>query len=562
MKNFVEEDRISQLPNDILVNILSLLNSVEAAGTCVLSKRWQYVWTHVTALNFYSPKKLRAIEKASKCVTYVRTDEYIDMVNRVVQLHQGSHITKFKVFFFMTGWEFRCDVDEWFSFAIRKSVQRLDLNLGGSTLLGRSRERNTVGFTSVVPLPDEFYTLSNKVYSLIKSPYGLSCIQSLTELSLTCVNVTGELVEHFLSNCPLLLRLRVCFSQHLVDLKVAGPSLCLKFLEISRCPDLNTLDIYAPNLSHLICLGLERSTRVIVRHAPLLVDLAVERHGGFLNALPASYFSHLESLTLSFDFCRGTFAPPLLLEFTNLKNLTFAGLKGEKYSFLDWTSLIERSPFLRTFTLQRRFLTPADEGKTEKLFGGAATCTRHGKGEYGEGSPRRRSKYLVGRRQRMATVRLDGVREGEKRVEKDRIKTRASKKLKLKLVQIIVEVAPAITGGDNFSYVDLMALVLWSPKGIRRQIQNMPNEAVALQILSRHTERRLKCLEVVTFVGNIDFKLLDYFWQHAVPLKTIIVDCRPPSLEQWQEFEENESSMELRKLKGQLPPQVKLVICP
>lgn len=105
-------------------------------------------------------------------------------------------------------------------------------------------------------------------------------------------------------------------------------------------------------------------------------------------------------------------------------------------------------------------------------------------------------------------------------------------------------------------------LQLLSPKGIRRQIQNRPDEAVALQILSRHTERRLKCLEVVTFVGNIDFKLLDYFCQHAVPLKTIIVDCRPPSLEQWQEFEENESSMELRKLKGRLPPQVKLVICP
>ncbi|XP_058226177.1 F-box protein At4g09920-like [Rhododendron vialii] len=457
MKNFVEEDRISQLPNDILVNILSLLNSVEAAGTCVLSKRWQYVWTHVTALNFYSPKKLRAIEKASKCVTYVRTDEYIDMVNRFIQLHQGSHITEFKVFFFMTGREFRCNVDEWFSVAIRKSVQRLDLNLGGSTLLGRRCERNTVGFTSVVPLPDEFYTLSNKVYSLIKSPYGLSCIQSLTELSLTCVNVTGELVEHFLSNCPLLLRLRVCFSRHLVNLKVAGPSLCLKFLEISRCPGLNILDIYAPNLAYLICLGLKRSTQVIVRHAPLLVDLAVERHGRFLNALPASYFSQLESLTLSFDFCRDTFAPPLLPEFTNLKNLTFAGLEDEEHSFLDWTSLIERSPFLRTFTLQ-----------------------------------------------------------------------------------------------------------LLSPKGIRRQIQNRPSEpeAVTLQIQSRHTERRLKCLEVVTFVGNIDFELLVYFCQHAVPLKTIIVDCRPPSLEQWQEFEENESSMELRNLKGQLPPQVKLVICP
>ncbi|KAG5546788.1 hypothetical protein RHGRI_018833 [Rhododendron griersonianum] len=146
------------------------------------------------------------------------------------------------------------------------------------------------------------YTPTDKVYSLIKSPYGLSCIKSLTQLSLTCVNVTGELVEHFLSNCPLLLRLCVSFSEHLVNLKIAGPSLCLKFLEISRCPGLTAVDIYAPNLASLTSLGFWRPTPVLVRHAPSLVDLTVAHPEGFLNALPASYFSQLESLTLIFDF--------------------------------------------------------------------------------------------------------------------------------------------------------------------------------------------------------------------------------------------------------------------
>ncbi|KAH7846285.1 hypothetical protein Vadar_012170 [Vaccinium darrowii] len=449
MKTLVEEeDRISQLPNDILVNILSLVNIVEAASTCILSKRWQYMWTHVNALNFYSPKMVRAIEKVSKDVTYVRTDEYVDLVNRVMQLHQGPCITNFIVFFLMTGREFRCDIDEWFSFAIRKSVQRLEFNLSGSTLLGGRTERNIVGFTRVVPLPNKLYSLTDKVYSLVKSPYGLSCMQSLTQLSLTCVNVTGELIERFLSNCPLLLGLRVCFSQCLVNLKVAGPSLCLKFLEISRCPLLDTVDIYAPNLASLICLGLEKWTRVLVRHAPLLADLTVEchgPHGGFLNDMLASCFWQLESLTLSFDFGRDTFTPPPLPEFTNLKNLTFTGFANEEDSFLDWTCLIERSPVLLTFTLK-----------------------------------------------------------------------------------------------------------LMSPKRIRRQIQN------------RTTESRLhRCLEVVTFVGNIDFELLHCALQHAGGLRTIIVDCRPPSLEPWQEFKENDSSMELRNhalnLKRQLPSQVDVV---
>lgn len=63
-------------------------------------------------------------------------------------------------------------------------------------------------------------------------------------------------------------------------------------------------------------------------------------------------------------------------------------------------------------------------------------------------------------------------------------------------------------------------LQLMSPKGIRRKIQSRPNEcrqsrcleAVTLQIHGLPTERRLhKCLEVVTFVGGIDFELLDNF---------------------------------------------------
>ncbi|KAH7845936.1 hypothetical protein Vadar_007672 [Vaccinium darrowii] len=378
-------------------------------------------------------------------------DKYIDWVNGVIQSHQGPRITDFKIFFFLTGKKFSCAIEEWFSFAIQKSVQRLEVNLRGSTLVEERLETNIDDLNMI--FAHRFsdykpYTLTDKVNSLIKSPYGLSCIKSLVQLSLTSVNVTGEFVEHFLSNCPLLLVLRVCFSRLLVNLKVAGPSLCLKFLEISRCPRLNTIDIYAPKLASLICLGLNTSTQVLVRHAPSLVDLTVAHPERFFKALPANYFSQLESVTLSFDFNWDTSTPALYPVLTNLKNLTFAGFAKEENSFLYWTSLIERSPLLHTFTLQ-----------------------------------------------------------------------------------------------------------LMPPKRIRTQIQCKP------------TKRLLhRCLEVVKFVGSIDSELLVYFFQHAVALKTIIVDCRPLGLEPWQEFEEDKNSMELRnhalELKAQLFPKIEVVIRP
>ncbi|KAI8533154.1 hypothetical protein RHMOL_Rhmol11G0274500 [Rhododendron molle] len=452
MMNF--EDRISQLPDEILGTILSLLNIVEAASTCVLSKRWKYLWTHhAKVLHFYFPKILRAIDKVAGDESRVRTvtDKYLHCVNRVIQLHQGPHITDFKVLLYLSGKDSYRDIDEWFSFAIRKSVQRLEVNLCGYTRLGERLHMNMMcAIDRDIRLPCLRYTLADEVCSLIKSPYGLSCIKSLTELSLTCVNITGELVEHFLSNCPLLIVLRVSNSESLVKLKVAGPSLGLKFLEISRCPRLQTVDICAPNLASLICLGFSRRpTPVLVRHAPSLVDLTVSQRERFLNALPAVYFSQLESLTLSFDFSSlDNYAPRPFPELTNLKNLTFAGYAEEEDSFLGWTSLIERAPFLRTFTLQ-----------------------------------------------------------------------------------------------------------LLSPTRIQMQTEMEP------------TERRLhRCLEVVKFVGCIDFELLAYFFQRAVALKTIIVDCRHPSLEPWHEFKENESSTELRNhasvLKVQVPSKIEVVISP
>lgn len=75
-----------------------------------------------------------------------------------------------------------------------------------------------------------------------------------------------------------------------------------------------------------------------------------------------------------------------------------------------------------------------------------------------------------------------------------------------------------------------------------------------------------KCLQVVEFIGNIDFELGMYFIQNAIALEKIIVDCRPPFLPPTVVFIENERSNELRKralkLKGEVPDGVEFVMLP
>ncbi|KAF7842762.1 F-box/LRR-repeat protein 25-like [Senna tora] len=48
------EDRISSLPDEVLHLILSCLNTKLAIQTCVLSKRWRYLWTGISTLHLSS----------------------------------------------------------------------------------------------------------------------------------------------------------------------------------------------------------------------------------------------------------------------------------------------------------------------------------------------------------------------------------------------------------------------------------------------------------------------------------------------------------------------------
>ncbi|KAL5757913.1 hypothetical protein ACOSP7_020524 [Xanthoceras sorbifolium] len=50
--NQVETDRLTYLPDSVIHHILSLMDTIYAVRTCVLSKRWRYQWTYIHSLNF------------------------------------------------------------------------------------------------------------------------------------------------------------------------------------------------------------------------------------------------------------------------------------------------------------------------------------------------------------------------------------------------------------------------------------------------------------------------------------------------------------------------------
>ncbi|XVE96415.1 hypothetical protein REPUB_Repub02eG0219800 [Reevesia pubescens] len=154
---------INELPDHILVSILSLLNLKEAARTSLLSHRWRNLWTFTSRLVFDDSLMAMAMqrEKVVKSLEVERS-RFINWVDNTLKFHQKR---EFKPFIWI-------------------------LDVQGDTSLGE-----------VIHLQLNFFLN----YS----------INSLKVLRLIAVEVSGEVVDYVLSACPLLEVLSVRTSKSL-----------------------------------------------------------------------------------------------------------------------------------------------------------------------------------------------------------------------------------------------------------------------------------------------------------------------------------------------------------
>ncbi|XP_030960578.1 F-box/FBD/LRR-repeat protein At5g53840-like isoform X2 [Quercus lobata] len=330
----LSQDRLSDLPDEILVSILSLLKLEERQRTSILSRRWRYLWTFVTCNLVFDKSRLQPVWEKYKCheisiadfrtALYSERSKFIVWVNGVLELHQGDTIDEFRIFFDMDG-TFSAVLDNWISFSRRKKVKKLSLNL---LSLGRHK------------------------YSLTSQPFQSYSLESLTDLSLTSVEVTGEVLDYILSNCPFIEILHVEISRSLMNLKTSCPLPKLKHLKIIYCQNLKHIQIHAINLVSFKYFGCE-TTRILLGDIPNFVSLSVmDSYVGysFKNRCPIShYFSQLETLELMIlRFFRFPKLP-------KLRNLRLLKLDIHRL-FMDGipccTSFLTASPMLQRIVLK------------------------------------------------------------------------------------------------------------------------------------------------------------------------------------------------------------------
>ncbi|KAM7476307.1 hypothetical protein LguiB_023550 [Lonicera macranthoides] len=270
---------------------------------------------------------------------------YLSLVNKILNSHQGATIDEFRVKF---DWQIRArsDIDRWLNFALRKRVQRLELNLDGV----RASWDDRYPFFAAPSLGSNDNIIN------------FSCLRSL---NLTHVDVRGEFLVYLLSNCPFLEFVRIISSTGLVNVRVVDPLPKLKHLEISCCYELEVLDISsAPNLTTLIYGG-PLEAWLCFRNVPNLSHVSLE---GFycsdmiwrFDQLPVA-LSQIKKLELVLDTEMHPKFPKLFPELKNVKELDLHLRAFGDYSLLSCTSVIEACPKLYRFSMQLDWLGLPEE---------------------------------------------------------------------------------------------------------------------------------------------------------------------------------------------------------
>ncbi|XP_059623850.1 F-box/LRR-repeat protein At4g14103-like isoform X2 [Cornus florida] len=114
-------DRISSLPDSLLVHILSFLPTKYAVGTSILSSRWKHLWASVPTLDFDG-------KLTFKPHSDMTSSNFMNFIDRVLFNHESSCIQKFRL---------KCNgktdlfrIYTLISVAVKRGVQELDIYIG------------------------------------------------------------------------------------------------------------------------------------------------------------------------------------------------------------------------------------------------------------------------------------------------------------------------------------------------------------------------------------------------------------------------------------------------
>lgn len=244
------EDRISNLPNEILQSILCLMPLKYAIRTSTLCKRWIHLWrfnlASSTSLQFgedfacnQSPKQLVAT------------------LDRYLQLHGDGNLDKFGILF--SPFEnFFPDLENWIRVVLAKGVKELDIDLSQGVF--NSYRQIYMDDRTPFVIPNSLFNCNSLIHLSLSrcdfsDPFDWTSFVGLNSISLDHVNLTDEMLSNILENCVSLesISLKRCY--HLEAVKFVGDELKLQKLVMVDCRGVYDMEISAPKLESFMYHG-------------------------------------------------------------------------------------------------------------------------------------------------------------------------------------------------------------------------------------------------------------------------------------------------------------------
>ncbi|KAL2321695.1 hypothetical protein Fmac_026074 [Flemingia macrophylla] len=327
------EDLITQLPEGIPQAILSKLPITDAARTSILSRKWRYQWTFFSGTLELDGSPImkdmkkdirkavgRQLQMAMEIMYDAERQTYTSWINELLSSLKSSTLQGLKLWFHVgTG----CDIDKWVHFAIQKKVQNLELYFGHST-----------------------------EYSLPLHLFKLESFNSLHVLRLKFITVTKDMLEYLLCCCPLLETLSLVSSGVPKTMKVSGPSLKLKCLELARCWELTKLEIFAENLVSFKYYGSYLDTEF--KSVPSLVEATFG--GSFVQFIRESFLPQIKVLKL--DITQNIYWLSQLPKLKSLEHLELTACVNDGLTHGACLLLLKASPSMWRFTLKMLNIKP------------------------------------------------------------------------------------------------------------------------------------------------------------------------------------------------------------
>ncbi|XP_071711726.1 F-box protein At4g09920-like isoform X3 [Rutidosis leptorrhynchoides] len=243
-------DFISQLPDEVLCIILSLLSLKDALVTHSLSTRWRFLWCCRNKLDFDGSQVFEKVANNKNMLVSERV-KFITQVNNIILHHNYPIVQDFRVCFDLDRNNFQ-EIDIWIQFALNKKVEKLELNL--MTASSAKDHDPAKNYNLRLPLSDGNKLLHFKRPSL--NDIGIEML-SLKKLDLLYVNVSEPTLNEILKYSPHLESLYLyhgCLYSHI---SVGGPGCNLKHITLIGFEDIESISLFDFDLESFTYSGQE-----------------------------------------------------------------------------------------------------------------------------------------------------------------------------------------------------------------------------------------------------------------------------------------------------------------